>query len=43
MRLLYLYLYFYDVLCKVGHAVAQWLRHCPINRKVAGTIPDVVL
>jgi hypothetical protein len=23
-----------------GHAVAQWLRHCAINRKVAGSIPD---
>jgi hypothetical protein len=24
--------------CK-GHAVAQWLRHCATNRKVAGSIP----
>jgi hypothetical protein len=24
----------------VGHAVAQWLRHCATNRKVAGSIPD---
>jgi hypothetical protein len=24
----------------VGHAVAQWLRHCATNRKVAGLIPD---
>jgi hypothetical protein len=23
-----------------GHAVAQWLRHCATNRKVAGSIPD---
>jgi hypothetical protein len=23
-----------------GHAVAQWLRHCASNRKVAGSIPD---
>jgi hypothetical protein len=22
------------------HAVAQWLRHCATNRKVAGSIPD---
>jgi hypothetical protein len=25
-----------------GDAVAQWLRHCATNRKVAGTIPDGV-
>jgi hypothetical protein len=25
-----------------GHAVAQWLRHCATNRKVAGLIPDGV-
>jgi hypothetical protein len=24
------------------HAVAQWLRHCGTNRKVAGSIPDGV-
>jgi hypothetical protein len=24
---------------KVVHAVAQWLRHCATNRKVAGSIP----
>jgi hypothetical protein len=24
------------------HAVAQWLRHCAKNRKVAGSIPDGV-
>jgi hypothetical protein len=24
----------------MGHAVAQWLRHCATNRKVAGSIPD---
>jgi hypothetical protein len=23
-----------------GHAVAQWLRHCATNQKVAGLIPD---
>jgi hypothetical protein len=23
-----------------GHAVAQWLRHCATNRKVAGSISD---
>jgi hypothetical protein len=27
----------------LGHAVAQWLRHCATNRKVAGSIPDCVL
>jgi hypothetical protein len=26
----------------VGHAVAQWLRNCATNRKVAGSIPDGV-
>jgi hypothetical protein len=25
-----------------AHAVAQWLRHCATNRKVAGSIPDGV-
>jgi hypothetical protein len=25
-----------------GHAVAQWLRHWPTNRNVAGSIPDGV-
>jgi hypothetical protein len=25
-----------------GHAVAQWLRHCATNRKVAGSIHDGV-
>jgi hypothetical protein len=24
------------------HAVAQWLRHCATNHKVAGAIPDGV-
>jgi hypothetical protein len=24
----------------MGHAVAQWLRHCATNRKVAGSIPN---
>jgi hypothetical protein len=26
----------------MGHTVAQWLRHCATNRKVAGLIPDGV-
>jgi hypothetical protein len=26
-----------------GHAVAQWLRHCATNLKVAGSIPDGVI
>jgi hypothetical protein len=26
-----------------GYAVAQWLRHCDTNRKVAGSIPDGVI
>jgi hypothetical protein len=25
-----------------GYAVAQWLRHCAMNRKVTGSIPDGV-
>jgi hypothetical protein len=28
---------------KVGTAVAQWLRYCATNRKVAGLIPDGVI
>jgi hypothetical protein len=28
---------------RAGHAVAQWLRHCTTNRKVAGSIPDGVI
>jgi hypothetical protein len=27
----------------LGHAVAQWLRHCPTNRKVAASIPGGVI
>ena len=27
----------------VGNAVAQWLRYCATNRKVAGSIPDGVI
>ena len=27
----------------LGTAVAQWLRHCATNRKVAGSIPDGVI
>jgi hypothetical protein len=34
------YLLFYCLYC--GHAVAQWLRHCATNQKVAGLIPDGV-
>jgi hypothetical protein len=26
-----------------GTAVAQWLRYCPTNQKVAGLIPDDVM
>jgi hypothetical protein len=28
---------------KQGTAVAQWLRYCVTNRKVAGSIPDGVV
>jgi len=31
-----------DLLCHVGTAVAQWLRCCATNRKVAGSIPASV-
>jgi len=31
--------YFGDVLSPVRTAVAQWLRCCATNRKVAGSIP----
>ena len=27
----------------IGTAVAQWLRYCATNRKVAGSIPDDVI
>jgi hypothetical protein len=27
----------------LGHALAQWLRHCATNRKVAGSNPDGVI
>jgi hypothetical protein len=30
-------------LCLLGHAVAQWLRYCATNRKVAGSITDGVI
>ena len=34
---------FYDAyIRKLGTAVAQWLRCCATNRKVAGSIPDGV-
>ena len=31
------------LLLVVGTAVAQWLRCCATNRKVAGSIPDGVI
>ena len=34
----YIYIYIY-----AGTAVAQWLRCCATNRKVAGSIPDGVI
>jgi hypothetical protein len=27
---------------RMGHTVAQWLRHCATNLKVAGSIPDAI-
>jgi hypothetical protein len=38
----YLFIDFHKAYDSTGHAVAQWLRHCAINRKVAGLIPDGV-
>jgi hypothetical protein len=32
-----------DTDCIEGTAVAQWLRYCATNRKVAGSIPDGVI
>jgi hypothetical protein len=32
----------YVISCELGHAVAQWLRHCATNLKVARSIPDGV-
>jgi hypothetical protein len=33
---------FHPVTFHEGYAVAQWLRHCATNRKVADSIPDGV-
>jgi len=35
--------YLYRLLLLMGTAVAQWLRCSATNRKVAGSIPDVVI
>jgi hypothetical protein len=33
----------FQLVCNtLGHAVAQWLRHCATTRKVTGSIPDGV-
>ena len=37
------YLLLLLLLINMGTAVAQWLRRCATNRKVAGSIPDGVL
>jgi len=34
---------FKNVSTSLGTAVAQWLRCCAINRKVAGSIPDGII
>jgi hypothetical protein len=31
------------LIMKMATALAQWLRHCATNRKVAGSIPDCVI
>jgi len=37
-------LYFYTLSCdRGGTVVAQWLRCCATNRKVAGSIPEGVI
>jgi hypothetical protein len=36
MRLFWIYIY-------MGTAVAQWLRYCATNQKVAASIPDGVM
>jgi len=40
---LHLYIYIYIYIYIWGTAVAQWLRCCATNRKVAGSIPDGVI
>ena len=37
------YLYMFHPMSILGTAVAQWLRCCATNRKVAGSIPDGVI
>ena len=37
------YSFYAMLLTLVGTAVAQWLRCCATNRKVAGSIPDGVI
>ena len=39
---MYVYLYVYGYVC-MGTAVAQWLRCCATNWKVAVSIPDDVI
>ena len=39
----FMYVYFYSLHVSGGTAVAQWLRRCATNRKVAGSIPDGVI
>jgi hypothetical protein len=37
------FLYYIFIYVSMGTAVAQWLRCCATNQKVAGTIPDGVI
>jgi hypothetical protein len=37
------YIFIYFITMFKGTAVAQWLRYCATNRKVAGSIPDGVI
>jgi hypothetical protein len=36
-------LYLIPHIYNLGHAVAQWLKHCATNRKFVGSIPDGVI
>ena len=41
--LYYIILYYIILYYNKGTVVAQWLRFCATNRKVAGSIPDGVI
>jgi hypothetical protein len=39
----HIYQEMWKLLVEMGAMVAQWLRYCATNRKVAGSIPDGVV